>query len=211
MTISAVLPWQVVPCVQDLHSTSQTIIQQYDSFARYSNSTVKDSVSANAKVAVENCYFATFDVLKVAVTEYTSNSEIWYQLSTGFIKDDLVSLTNVSLTIGDYLYLCFMNEINRELPLAGKSLAALLHSNQAEVKLSGYDGDERLPYGYFENMLRMSPTSDSEYYASAVSALLQTVVLSGKTDNEWTPELVEQLACLSRNWPSLLPDGLPDV
>lgn len=209
MNIGTVRPWQTVPCLQDRQCNTRPVIPQYDSFAQFAGCAVKDAGPVDGNLAVEHSYFAKFDVLKTVVTKYSRDGEIWYQLNTGFTRNDLVSLVTARLQEGDYLYLCFINGIDSKLPLAGKSLAELLDDSQVEITLSGYYGEDGQLYGYLENMLGMS--SDPEYAASAVSALLQTVILSGNAnDNEWTPVLREQRECLSKSIPSLFPDNFAE-
>lgn len=209
MNFGTVRPWQTVPCPQDTQCNSKPVLPQYGSFVHFAGCAVKEAGPVDGNLAVESSYFAVFDVLKTAVTKYSRKEEIWYQLNSGFIRNDLITFVTARLQEGDYLYLCFINEIDSKLPLAGKSLAEMLFDSQVEITLSGYYGDDRQPYGYLENMLGMS--SDPEYAACAVSALLQTVILSGNAnDNEWTPELREQRECLSKSIPSLFPDNLAE-
>ncbi|MBA8500736.1 hypothetical protein D8Z79_006015 [Escherichia fergusonii] len=198
MSIGTVLPWQTVLCLQDIQYRTKPDVPQYGSFAHFTDCAVKEARPVKGNLAVEECYFAMFDVLKTVVTKYSRDGEIWYQLNTGFIRNDLVSLVTVRLQEGDYLYLCFINKIDSKLPLAGKSLVEMLNESQVEIKLSGYYGDDHQPYAYFEKMPGM--LSDQEYAASAISALLQTVILScNEYDIAWTPVLEVQRDFLSKS------------
>lgn len=180
--------------------------QSYDSFVSCVDSKIGNAAINSMKdnFVVEKGYFASFGDRNVVVTEYTSGAVTWHQLSTGFIENDFAVLVTVKLESGDFLYLCFTDDINAILPFSGKSMIDLMNDCPFKVRMSGCNGDASQPYGYLEKICRMSP--DSEDVLGVTSALLQTMVYSGKADNLWTTELIDQLRYFSEKRPPLFPD-----